>query len=41
LKDKTTRVIKGEDLFQDIELDHWKVETDIVRMNRDLTVLGK
>jgi hypothetical protein len=30
LKDKTTKTIKGEYLFQDIELDHWKVKADIV-----------
>jgi len=41
LKDKTTRTIKGEDLFQDIELDHWKVKADIARVKRDLTDLGR
>jgi hypothetical protein len=41
LKDKITRAIKGEDFFQDIELDHWKVEANIVGVKRDLTNLGK
>jgi hypothetical protein len=30
-KNKTMRAIKGEDLFQNAKLNHWKVEVDIVR----------
>ncbi len=32
--DKLTREIKGEDLFQDTEVDHWKVESDIGRVKQ-------
>jgi len=41
LKDKMTKVIKGEGLCQDIELDHWKVEATIVNVKRDLINLGR
>jgi hypothetical protein len=40
-KEKTTKLIKGEDLFQDIEFDQWKVKVNIVGVKRDLTNLGK
>jgi hypothetical protein len=40
LKNKTMRAIKGEDLFQDVKLNHWKVEVDIVKVKRDLTNLN-
>ncbi len=33
--------IKDEDLFQDTELDHWKVKADIPGVKRDLIDLGK
>jgi hypothetical protein len=34
------RAINGEDLFQDVKLNHWKVEIDIVKVKRDLTNLN-
>jgi len=34
--DKLTRTFKGEDLFQDTKVDHWKIESDIARVNQEL-----
>jgi len=36
-----TKVIKGEDLCQDTELDHWKVEANIIKVKRDMINLGR
>jgi hypothetical protein len=41
LKNKTTRAIKGEDLFQNAISNHWKVEVDIIKVKRDLTNLRR
>jgi hypothetical protein len=41
LINKLTRAIKGEDLFQDTEVDHWKVEFDITKVKRELVDLGR
>jgi hypothetical protein len=36
LIEKLTRAIKGEDLFQDTKVDHWKVESNIVGVKQEL-----
>jgi hypothetical protein len=41
LLNKKSRAIHNEDVFQETELDHWKVEVDIARVKRDLAYLGK
>jgi hypothetical protein len=35
------RAMKGEDTFQDVELDHWWIESNIGTMKRELMDLGR
>jgi hypothetical protein len=42
LENKVARAMKGEDTFQDAELDHWKIESNIHMVKRELIdVVGR
>lgn len=41
LEDKVARAMKGEDTFQDAKLDHWRIESNIRTVKRELIDLGR
>ncbi len=41
LEYKVASAMKGKDTFQDVGLNHWRIESNICMMRRELTYLGK
>jgi hypothetical protein len=40
LEDKSKRAMKGEDVFQDVKVESWKLDSNIIELHKEILILN-